>query len=94
MIYITNLLNHLKEWNILEYYHKDIATKIAEQCLQHYGKRNLDEEVEPNLTYLKMKIKGVRLVTVSRKVKMNSSQFSIVFFMELAEMQVQRAGAE
>ena len=49
MIYITNLLNHLKEWNILEYYHKDIATKIAEQCLQHYGKRNLDEEVEPNL---------------------------------------------
>ena len=28
------------------------------------------------------------------KVKMNSSQFSMVFFMELAEIQIQKAGAE
>ena len=39
-----------------------------------YGKKNLDEQVEPNLNiqYLKTKIKKVRLVTVSRRCSKKS----------------------
>ena len=52
---------------------QSIATKISEQCLEHifHGKKkvrqkSLDEQVEPNPNILKMKIKEVRLVAVSR----------------------------
>ena len=41
MMYIMNSPNHLKHLKVLEYYHKDIDTKIAGQCLQHifHGKK-------------------------------------------------------
>ena len=35
MVYIMNSPNHLEDLLILEPSHKDIATKITEQCLQH-----------------------------------------------------------
>ena len=41
MMYIMNSPNHLEDLKILEYYHKGIATKTAEQCLRHifHGKK-------------------------------------------------------
>ena len=50
-----NTWNHLEYLKVLEYYHKDVATKIAEQYLQHIfhrkkrsmAKKSLDEQVQP-----------------------------------------------
>ena len=61
MMYIMNSPNHLEDMKILEYFKKDIATKIPEQCLQHIfhgkernmAKKSLDEQVEPNLNISK-----------------------------------------
>ena len=57
MMFIMNSPNHLEDLKILEYYYKEIAPKIAEQCLQNifHGKKrcmtkkSLDKQVETNL---------------------------------------------
>ena len=57
MMFIMNSPNHLEDLKILEYYYKEIGTKIAKQCLQNIfhgkkrcmAKKSLDEQVEPNL---------------------------------------------
>ena len=48
MMYVMNSPNHVEDLKVLEYYHKDIATKIAEQCLQqlfHGKERNMTKKV-------------------------------------------------
>ena len=58
MCSILNAPNYPEMMEILlEYYHKDIATKISEKRLQHIfhrkkkdmAKKSLEEQVEPNL---------------------------------------------
>ena len=53
MMYIMNSPNHLKHLKVLEYYHKDIDTKMFTTHFsrkeKEYGKRGLDEQLERNL---------------------------------------------
>lgn len=72
MMHIINSPNDLEDFNILEYYHKDIAKKLPKNVYNIFftERKSMEKKVSMAntnkynliLTYLKTKLKEVRLV--------------------------------